>query len=85
MLKNLKKSINIKLLLKELPHLAVTNLSFGTLSIVKEVHMLISLASEEMKQKLTVEYAADLPVNKHGSGFPLSASRKTTDEHFDYV
>lgn len=37
------------------------------------------------KVRLTIEYAADLPVQKFGSGFPLSAGPKDRDEHFDYA
>lgn len=38
----------------------------------------------EWKFKTTVEYAADLPVTKHGSGFPLFGSARSKDENFDY-
>ena len=31
---------------------------------------------------MTVEYAADLPVSKYGSGFPRNSARK--DANFDY-
>lgn len=34
--------------------------------------------------KTRVEYAADLPVNKYGSGFPLFQNHRSKDEHFDY-
>lgn len=36
------------------------------------------------KVRMAVEYAADLPVQKYGSGFPLCAGPKYQDEHFDY-
>lgn len=31
-----------------------------------------------------MEYAADLPVNKYGSGFPLSENIRSSDTKFDY-
>ena len=46
--------------------------------------MKLVLEGPEWKFKTTVEYAADLPVGRHGSGFPLSSSTKTSDEHFNY-
>jgi hypothetical protein len=36
------------------------------------------------KFKVTVEYAADLPVKKHGSGFPTFSNKTSKDENFDY-
>jgi hypothetical protein len=44
----------------------------------------VIIEGAEWKYKTTVEYAADLPVNKHGSGFPLFESAKSSDSHFDY-
>lgn len=40
--------------------------------------------SNPAKYKVTVEYAADLPVSKHGSGFPTYASKGSEDENFNY-
>jgi hypothetical protein len=37
------------------------------------------------KTKTTIEYAADLPVHQHGSGFPLFTSPRSSDSHFDYA
>jgi hypothetical protein len=37
------------------------------------------------KYKVTVEYAADLPANRYGSGFPLTSSTRSKDHHFDYA
>ena len=37
------------------------------------------------KYKVTIEYAADLPVHQYGSGFPLHQTLKTSDEHFNYA
>lgn len=37
------------------------------------------------KTKTTIEYAADLPVHQHGSGFPLFSSPRSSDAHFDYA
>ena len=31
------------------------------------------------KYKTSIEYAADLPVKKHGSGFPTTSTRKAKD------
>ena len=36
------------------------------------------------KYKMTVEYAADLPVSKHGSGFPTFETKGSQDENFNY-
>jgi histone demethylase JARID1 len=33
---------------------------------------------------MTVEYAADLPVSKHGSGFPTFDTKGSQDENFNY-
>lgn len=33
----------------------------------------------DWKYKTTVEYAADLPVSKHGSGFPLFENSRSKD------
>lgn len=37
------------------------------------------------RYKVTVEYAADLPANKYGSGFPQSTMKKSKDQHFNYA
>lgn len=34
--------------------------------------------------KTTIQYAADLPAHRYGSGFPLYESKKSRDENFDY-
>jgi hypothetical protein len=34
---------------------------------------------------VTVEYAADLPANKYGSGFPTTSCNRSRDGHFDYA
>ena len=34
---------------------------------------------------MTVEYAADLPANKYGSGFPTISSSKSQDQYFNYA
>lgn len=36
------------------------------------------------RYKVTSEYAADLPVHKYGSGFPLNDTPRNRDEHFNY-
>lgn len=35
-----------------------------------------NVGKEDSRYKLSVEYAADLPVVKYGSGFPVTKSRK---------
>ena len=37
------------------------------------------------KNKVTIEYAADLPVHRYGSGFPTFSNSKTIDSNFDYT
>ena len=48
------------------------------------VNKIYNIEGPEWKFKTTVEYAADLPVKKHGSGFPLCDSIRSKDESFDY-
>ena len=46
--------------------------------------MIYYIDGPDWKFKTSVEYAADLQVKKHGSGFPICENRKTKDEYFDY-
>ncbi len=44
-----------------------------------------ALGVDNHKYKTTVEYAADLPVHKYGSGFPRHHSKKTDNLKYNYV
>ena len=41
-------------------------------------------SSTPNKFKVQVEYAADLPVSKNGSGFPTFKSKSSQDKTFNY-